>query len=316
MNEQYQRQRIRRGARVDGTRIAGARITGTHIPATCIAGMRIDGEHAATTLQVFRPRLLHWALLGLLCCALLFHAAPQPAVSSNVVPDTVLWAWERPEDLSELDPKKFGVAYLACHVFLCGDTVHPRWRQQPLKVADSTIMIPVVRIDTSRKVPPGFNAQQTARVVDIICKAAGASKTAMVQIDFDAMQSERPFYEHLLQDVRSRLPRDLPISITALTSWCLYDNWMANLPVVETVPMMFSLGRDRQKILLFFQSHVDFMAKSCCDSLGISLEDEEVNRLIIPIIKRRADPGRVYVFTKTRWTDSKVQAVRSLLGKL
>ena len=91
---------------------------------------------------------------------------------------------------------------------------------------------------------------------------------------------------------------------------------MSDLPVVETVPMMFSLGRDRQKILFYFKSHTQFLAKSCCDSLGISLEDSEVNDLIIPKIKQGATPIRVYVFTKTRWTAAKVQEVQSILGKL
>ncbi|HET6861920.1 MAG TPA: hypothetical protein VFH91_02705, partial [Pyrinomonadaceae bacterium] len=29
------------------------------------------------------------------------------------VPQTVVWAWERPEDLKFIDPAKIGVAYLA-----------------------------------------------------------------------------------------------------------------------------------------------------------------------------------------------------------
>ena len=43
--------------------------------------------------------------------------------------------------------------------------------------------------------------------------------------------------------VRRRLPRDLPLSMTALASWCAGDTWIEALPVDEAVPMLSRWGR-------------------------------------------------------------------------
>ncbi|HNB24804.1 MAG TPA: hypothetical protein PKZ32_20450, partial [Candidatus Melainabacteria bacterium] len=108
----------------------------------------------------------------------------------------------------------------------------------------------------------------------------------------------------------------MAISITALASWCLFDNWIKDLPIDESVPMMFSLGRDREKVLLYIRKHHDFLDARANRSLGLSLEDTRVNELMIPIAQKRKIPVRVYVFTRTAWTEKKIQAVRSLLEKL
>jgi len=53
----------------------------------------------------------------------------------------------------------------------------------------------------------------------------------LVQIDFDARRSQRRFYVRLLRDLRRRMPPSLPLSITALASWCAYDDWLSGLPI-------------------------------------------------------------------------------------
>jgi hypothetical protein len=196
-----------------------------------------------------------------LCVALLFSGASVSATEQ--LPQFILWAWQRPENLSFLDTKNFAVTSLACRVLATGDSVRAQWRDQPLTVPPHTKMIAVVRIDTDAKHPPALSPAQAQRIAQIIGKASTFPGTQMVQIDFDAVETERQFYRALL----AQLPKSMPISITSLASWCLYDGWIKTLPVDETVPMMFSLGRDRQKILLYFESDRDFLVKSCCDSL-------------------------------------------------
>jgi hypothetical protein len=136
-----------------------------------------------------------------------------------------------------------------------------------------------------------------------------------LQLDFDALETERPFYERLVREVRRLLPEDKMLSITALASWCLFDDWLAGLPVDESVPMMFSLGKDRRKVLLHFKLGKEVIEQRCCRSLGISLEDSEVNRLMIPVLRKRKMATRTYVFTRTAWTREKLRAVHSLLLK-
>lgn len=256
----------------------------------------------------FQPLILYMS-------AWLVAMSLSPAQAQKITPRIFLWAWQRAENLSSINPDKFGVAYLACHVILTEDNVRTQWRQQPLKVPPSTNMIPVVRIDCDEKHPPQYTQAQIERVAQLLSKVSKLPQTQAVQIDFDAKQSERLFYRQLLESVRSKLPKDLPLSITALASWCLFDNWIKDLPVDETVPMMFSLGQDRQKILLYFRTHDDFLVPGCCKSLGISLEDKEVNDLMIPPTIRRKIPLRVYVFTRSAWTDKKIQAVHTMLGR-
>jgi len=208
------------------------------------------------------------------------------------------------------------VAVLACHAVVTGDTVVAHWRDQPLTVPSKTRMIGVVRIDTDSKSRPSLSQEQVKKLAAIVCKVSTFPRVEEVQIDFDAVESERHFYRDILTLVRAQLPQTMPISITALASWCLYDNWIQTLPVDETVPMMFSLGSERPKILLYFESTKDFLVPSCCNSLGISLEDAEVNKLMIPLTRQRKIPVRVYVFTKTAWSENKVHSLTALLDRV
>jgi hypothetical protein len=240
----------------------------------------------------------------------------QPVSAAGAdLPDKVLWAWQRSENLSAIDPHEFGVAYLACHVMLSGTEVHYHWRDQPLKVPPRARLVPVVRLDTDYKKPPAFSDDQIAKIVHVVEKISRLPQTSRVQIDFDALETERPSYRRLLERIRTCLPERMPLSITALASWCLFDNWIKDLPVDETVPMMFSLGRERKKILLYFHDHRDFLVAGCCKSLGLSLEDTSVNKLMIPLARQRKIPVRVYVFTRTAWNEKKIQAVRSMLSQ-
>ncbi len=239
----------------------------------------------------------------------------KPTANSKL-PSKIIWAWKRPEDLRKIDPEKFGVAYLACHVFLEGENVKWQSRNQPLRLPAHTVVVPTVRIDIVRRDRPAFSEQQIEKIVRLIRKAAAAPNAAQVQIDFDALETERGFYRSLLERLRKTLPTTMPISITALASWCLFDNWIKDLPIDEAVPMMFSLGRERDKVLRYFRSHRDFIDERARLSLGLSLEDTAVNELMIPIAQKRKIPVRVYVFTKTAWNEKKLQAVESMLSKL
>lgn len=242
--------------------------------------------------------------------------APEIEKRPPLLPRKVLWAWKRAEDLSRINPSNFGVAYLACHILLSEDKVEWQSRNQPLKVPPNTVVVPTFRIDVDQKKKTALSEKQVVETARLILKGAKAPHAAQIQIDFDARETERDFYRALLKNVRQNLPKEMPISITALTSWCLFDNWIKDLPVDEAVPMMFSLGREREKVLLYFRSHRDFLDEHAKRSLGLSLEDTGVNELMIPITEKRKIPVRIYVFTKTAWTDKKLQAVNTMLENL
>src|SRR5262245_20186487 len=72
-------------------------------------------------------------------------------VDENSFPQTVLWAWERPEELEFLDPRQFAVAFLAQTLVLKDDEVVFQPRHQPLKVRPEIKLMAVTRIE-SRKI--------------------------------------------------------------------------------------------------------------------------------------------------------------------
>lgn len=235
-------------------------------------------------------------------------------VAAEPLPDRVLWAWQRAEDLRFIDPTEFGVAYMACRVLFTRDQATLEWRKQPLRVPANTAIEACIRVDVDHRYPCAFNTHQRDAIVWALSTAANLSRVQAVQIDFDALLSERAFYRDVIRQARIKLPAGFPLSITSLASWCIFDDWTSDMPVDEAVPMMFSLGRDKQKVLNYFGSRRDFRVERCKHAMGLSLEEPDVNALMIPLVRQRTMPCRVYVFTKTAWTKKKVDAVRDMLG--
>ena len=118
-----------------------------------------------------------------------------------------------------------------------------------------------------------------------------------MQIDFDATRSQRAFYANVLSEVRKRIPEDTRLSITALASWTLFDNWLDSLPVDEAVPMLFRMGADGENVRRHLRSGGDVRAEPARRSLGVST-DEPLPRLpagrrvyVIPTGGRRSPPA-------------------------
>lgn len=230
------------------------------------------------------------ALVAFTSDALANHPARADKLSQ--LPPVILWAWERRENLSFIDPNQTAVAYLATTLDLAGDSVIVRPRFQPLTVPPRTMLIAVVRIEIAHSRPATLSASQRARVAAIIARLADRSPAA-IQIDFDATRSERGFYRDLLGDIRSRLPAAMPLSITALTSWCLDDDWISALPIDEAVPMVYRLGPNRREITDYLREGGEFASPNSRDSIGLSL-DADVAGL--------GKGKRVYLFSPHPWT--------------
>lgn len=210
----------------------------------------------------------------------------------KAIPSFVLWAWERPEDLRFINPHDTAIAFLANTIHLRQGRVIVRPRLQPLLVPDSTQLIAVVRIEADSDA--AFDATQIAEAVAAILSRAELPRVVAVQIDFDAARSQRMFYRTLLLELRRRLAKDVPISITALASWCLNDAWISTLPVDEAVPMLFRMGAGTNDVVARLTSGRDFQAKLCQESLGVSTDE-----------RWAALPGgrRLYVFRSRSWTE-------------
>ena len=158
-------------------------------------------------------------------------------------PKDTLWAWERPDDLRGIDRARFAVAYLAATIRLAGG-LSVDGRRQPLLVPPGTVLISVVRIEAPAGSSDLGDPELPRKVAEIIAAARRLRNASAVQVDFDARRSQRAFYHNVLMDLRRRLPDSVPISVTALASWCAGDDWISKLPIEEAVPMYFRMGPD------------------------------------------------------------------------
>lgn len=220
--------------------------------------------------------------------------------SPSSLPHVILWAWERPEKLDFIDPNKVGVAFLAQTLYLRADKVVARPRLQPLSVPNATAVIAVARIESDRSDKPALSRVQLEMAATEIAALARLPNVVAVQIDFDAMTSERVFYSGLLTKVREAMPPGIALSITALASWCKGDNWLSDLPVDEAVPMLFRMGVDRTQIMSDLSAGESFRAPLCRQSQGVST-DEPLPPL--PSVQR------IYVFNPDPWSPNSVKSV-------
>ncbi len=261
-------------------------------------------------LSKTKPNLYSTAKMLIMLASLVAGASDTMAAAHHSsadplsrLPRIILWAWERRENLNFIDTDKTAVAYLACTLELGGDSVIVRPRFQPLTVPPRTTLIAVVRIENDRRSAPNLSASQRAKAARVIARLANASPAA-IQIDFDATRSERAFYRDLLADVRSRIPASIPLSMTALVSWCLDDDWISGLVVDEAVPMLYRMGPDAREINAYLRNGGEFVPASSRSSVGLSL-DEQVAGL--------GAGKRVYLFSPRAWTE---EAVRNAMRQV
>ena len=242
-----------------------------------------------------------FAGIALFCClAMRSDVSTHPAARMAVLPRVTFWAWERREDLHILAAHDIAVAYLD-RTLTVGLNVQSQVRRDPLWLPASTARMPVVRIETTRS--PLLNRANLDQTVAALLISAREPGIAALQIDFDATRSQRPFYRSLLLEVRRQMPAGVPLSITALASWCSWDRWLQGLPIDEAVPMMFRMEPDHRRAP---QNLSDFRLREplCATSVGISTTEVWPTGL---------SGKRVYVFSDKGWRqDSALDIERKL----
>jgi Protein of unknown function (DUF3142) len=220
-------------------------------------------------------------------------------------PQVMLWAWERPELLDFIDPNGVGVAFLARTLYLSGPEVIIRPRLQPLQVPPETKLMAVVRIEADRRRPPDLSVSQREVAAAAIVDVSGLHGVGALQIDFDAAVSQRRFYHDVLHHVRRQLPTSMPLSMTALASWCLYDDWLTGVPVDEVVPMVFRMGADQHRVRRHL-AYGDFRPAYCRHSVGISTDEP------LPALQARR---RLYLFHPRAWRSEAMASILEEVGR-
>lgn len=251
------------------------------------------------------------------------------AVSNN--PKLTLWAWERDEDLSYIEPSKVRVAYFAGTVFVRGSSVRFRPRTQKLKLPKNAVAFPVFRIESIRasnvsnephcltlsglqrdddlNVPCTEAASFVAKTIAArMEKLQQSNLQQSVQIDFDALEDERPFYKELLKNLRKELPTGTKISITSLASWLLADKWMERGSVDEAVAMLFSIGPGKKEVLSVLKKRKLDSGVKIPVAIGISASEHATNKVLFELgVQRKTD--NLYIFSSRPWTEQRLRSI-------
>jgi hypothetical protein len=246
-------------------------------------------------MRTLSPARLRVLVLTVACLA---GATALPGSASDPmrgIPRRVLWAWERPEQLVSIDSATTAVAVLDRTIAFTERAHRVQYRQHALHVRDDTALIGVVRLEGDAA---AIDAGVRAALVHDTVAAAQRSRIRALQIDFDATLSQRDLYRQLLRAIRAELAPQIPLSMTALTSWCADREWLDTLPVVEVVPMAFQMAADRDRVVAQLARGEPFRAHACRRSIGVSL-DEAVSV---------SGYRRIYVFSPRPWNERWIAA--------
>jgi len=268
--------------------IIGQKVCVSRSLLTCKGNRRIF-ELPAVMIAVLRKSLI-FIPISILCFALkpdALNLAPPPG-RMNALPGRTLWVWERPEDLRTVDPRATAIATLNSTIVL-GNTAIVIPRRQPFIYPAGITRIAVVRIESAGPIAPALEKP----TVDLILGSIGDPSLAALQIDFDARRSERDFYASVLRDLRRRMPPELPLSMTALASWCSSDDWIGGLPIDEAVPMFFRMEPDRRYAPAELPQF-RIREPLCMGSIGISTRE----RRPVSVAGKR-----VYIFPDRGWRE-------------
>ncbi|HEY7402250.1 MAG TPA: DUF3142 domain-containing protein [Candidatus Angelobacter sp.] len=244
-------------------------------------------------------------MAALLVLAASAGKAPSSSAHANTwqaFPRVTLWAWESPQDLRRISPERYAVAYLAQTIFIT-DGVAGVPRKQPLLLPPGARVTAVVRIEAPRSSARLDDPRLTATVADLIVEPLRRKQVSALQIDFDATKSQWAFYRTLLKETRRRMPVDMPLSITALASWCSQPSWMEGLPVDEAVPMLFRMG-ERARVKRSPGWSYQATETSCQGSVGVSTDEPW------PAIGQKQ---RIYVFHPRAWNPVALENLEKLI---
>ena len=154
-----------------------------------------------------------------------------------------------------------------------------------------------------------------AKIVSLIKNTLDLPDVKAIQIDFDAVVSERAFYRRIMTELAeeigardkgrgtnpetsvpsSRITRP-SLTMTSLASWCTGDAWFNDFPVDEAVPMVFQMGADSDKIKAYLRNGNDWQEPLCRGSYGISIDDGEFEGI--------RSGRRMYFFSNSAWKRS------------
>jgi hypothetical protein len=221
------------------------------------------------------------------------------------LPPLMLWAWDRDDDLRFLDIRDTGVAFLAATLTLRGEGVVLTPRRNPLALPDGISRAAVVHVESDRLQPPSLSEDQLRRFVEMLVAVGSEVPHHVLQVDFEAVASQRTFFINAIAALRRRLP-SAPLSVTALASWCFNENWIGQLEADEVVPMLFRMGYDGRRLRARLADGRNSPTANCRSSIGVATDELPT---VLPASRR------VYAFSPRRWTPDVYNGVRARMSQ-
>jgi len=249
-----------------------------------------------------RSAPLKWLLVWFLTFSPGLSGGPGPGTPA---PRVWLWAWDRPEDLRFLGPDDAGVA-----IFVLGIQVGPkglalRHRTAPLRLSPGMRRIAVVRLEVA---PSDLDEARLDEVVTAIRAEALVAGMEGLQVDFDATRSQRPLYRRLITKLQGDGAIKVPVTMTALASWCMGDRWIGDLPVDGAVVMLFQMGQGTAEALAWLRRGRPLagpLGKPL--SWGLSIDQ--------PLPVSPPEHARIFVFSPRPWTRATYTRAQFLVAK-
>jgi hypothetical protein len=129
--------------------------------------------------------------------------------------------------------------------------------------------------------------------------AARASTSGWVQLDLEARPSQRADYRDLVHRIRTALPGDMRLSVTALGWWCRAPAWLDGLEADDVVPMFFRMGRDNRALRGIVAARPELLHPLCrAGSAGFSRQEA-----FPPAVAARY--RRTFWFDEKGWRESR-----------
>jgi hypothetical protein len=221
-------------------------------------------------------------------------ALPLPLPPPDPAHDAIAWLWK---DANVPAFSRAAVAVVDRHVWLAGDKVLVRPGAQPRSLPPATTVIPVVHVEIDPLHPPASLRPAVPVILDAMRSAARASTSGWVQLDLEARPSQRADYRDLVRNIRTTLPRQLKLSVTALAWWCRSAPWLDGLAADEVVPMFFRMGRDNAALRGIVARQPAALHPLCrAGSAGFSRQEKFPGEVA-------ARYRRTYWFDETAWKD-------------
>ncbi|WP_342278874.1 hypothetical protein [Candidatus Tisiphia endosymbiont of Myopa tessellatipennis] len=205
---------------------------------------------------------------------------------SNKVPNLTLWSLHRSDDLLFID-NNTAVASLIATIYIDLDKIKIIPRTNTLTTSANSFIIPVFRLEMKAK--GKLDAKSLTDLSNIILSASKPEQ--LIQLDFDATYNQRKIYSQLIETL---VKNNRKISITALSSWCMFDNWIDKLSIEYAVPMVYQGRKENQdirRVKKFFTDNKNWRSKKCQNYIGLMAGDV----LTVPT------SFKVFIFNKDKW---------------